>query len=61
MDADRADRVADRVAEEGVLVLGVLTTWPFGGFVEDRISEPCSDSAKVVVKKNVTPSMCAGL
>ena len=39
----------------------VLTRSPLPGLTADRTSPPCSDSAKVVVKKKVTPSMCAGL
>ncbi len=34
---------------------------PRPGLAADRMSEPCSDSAKVVVKKNDTAIMCAGL
>jgi hypothetical protein len=60
VDAQRADRVADEVAEEGVFVLGVFTLRPSRG-------SPPTGSAAVqrqrqqVVKKKVTASMCAGL
>ena len=61
VDAQRADRVADGVAEEGVLVSAVFIASPFSGLLADRISPPCSDSASVVVKKKLMAIMCAGL
>src|SRR4051812_31841389 len=39
----------------------VLTRSPFFGFAAASTSDPCMESAKVVVKKNVIASMCAGL
>jgi hypothetical protein len=61
VDAQRADRIADGVAEEGVLVFGRLDRLALGGLVIDRISPPCIDSASAVVKKKLTAIMCAGL
>ena len=40
---------------------GVLTVSPFAGLVAERISEPWSARAKVVVKNSVTAIMWAGL
>ena len=40
---------------------GVFTSSPFLGLVAESTSAPCSDSAKVVAKKKLTASMCAGL
>ncbi len=61
VDAERADRVADRVAEERVLVLGRLDPLARLRIGRREDEAPCSDSANAVVKKNVTASMCAGL
>ena len=46
MDAERADRVADDVAEERVFMFGRLDVSPLAGLVADRISPPCSASAR---------------
>ena len=61
MDAERADGVADEVAEEDVLVFGVFTVLPRPGLTADRTRPPCMESASVVVKKNVIATMWAGL
>ncbi len=61
MDAERADRPAQRVAEEGVLVLGGLDPLALLRVGGGKDQEPCSESAKVVVKKKLTATMCAGL
>ena len=62
MNAERADRIADGVAEEGVFVLRRLHRLARpAGWSPTGSATPCSASARHVVKKNVIAIMCAGL